>query len=1013
MSFKSSNHRRVQDQAAAPGERGNPRIRQLQEMFPSWSDDDLKSVLAEVNYDVELAVVRISEGHAEQWGAVSRKKDKRATAGSPAPSSGDRGGSRGTRGGRGASRGGRGGGGRGAGRGGHREANGRHASSPAPQSSSTWTQESSTPVAGTDDASAASEWATANGASDQNAVSGQGDAGDSTVSVAASSSTLPKAKTDTTPSAWGNGTPAPSTELKPQALSPTPTQAAKLASKTPATSKMSWAQVARAQEKPKATPPPPAPAPASVPAAVPASAPEPVPAAPEPEQKVEPEADGWEEPTTVQAPPWEDEPPAQPTVKATSDGWITSVTEKTEIRHEPAPEEAQPTPSNQPEPESERVTTASAFPAQLGLQQKAEPSVVPPVKPSTPVSYARSLNSRAGHRPKVTDQAVVMPSSFGSSVEKLGMQFGSVNLGGEDVEPNALEPPTPEPPVAAPVASEPAREPQPPTTHAPPPEPAPAASTQTPLTSTQSLFQHTLTQHSQPQQPQPQVQAQIHSALQSAQQTPPSLLPTQPSTQSVIPSQTSTSTATSTPLTSFSAQQATPSSQSSVSPYQQSSAQQQTQAPQPQAPATQNHLQQQQQSSLHQFSHFPSHLEQAASQPSPPQAPQQQQTQQSALHQGIGSHGSYYRQPEQNFHHAPTPPAGQAQDTQYGSFAPLSQQLGYQTQASHLSGFNSDHFGYNDGARGFYESYGPQSGFSGRNALGHDDVGKSLPGSQQSSQSGAGLPQSAAQSTQQQASQQPQTGTQPQGPAAGQPQQGYPMPFYYNMYQPGQYYGTPYGSGYGLGQYANRYPQQQPPLFQPANPTSASPANAKGPNSVQPQSNPYAPGLYGQQQHASSAYDDGYGHHNQLGPQHNQGLPTNEYGKQLYGGQSIQSFMGQSSSPAAQLGPRGTGNSASPENSYKPYGPGSGVNAKDVGGAPGMGSSGIAGGQGALGQGGRGVQQPQHSQFYGANRFSANPNAGGPPGQQNQQQQTQGYPQGADSSFYYQRPSQNGPQYWG
>jgi hypothetical protein len=37
----------------------------------------------------------------------------------------------------------------------------------------------------------------------------------------------------------------------------------------------------------------------------------------------------------------------------------------------------------------------------------------------------------------MSDQAVVMPSSsFGSAIEKIGMQFGSVSLGGDDVNDN-------------------------------------------------------------------------------------------------------------------------------------------------------------------------------------------------------------------------------------------------------------------------------------------------------------------------------------------------------------------------------------------------------------------------------------------------------------------------------------------------------------------------------------------------------------------------------------------------
>ena len=39
MSYKVSNPRRTQDKAGAQADRSNPKVRQLQEMFPSWSDD--------------------------------------------------------------------------------------------------------------------------------------------------------------------------------------------------------------------------------------------------------------------------------------------------------------------------------------------------------------------------------------------------------------------------------------------------------------------------------------------------------------------------------------------------------------------------------------------------------------------------------------------------------------------------------------------------------------------------------------------------------------------------------------------------------------------------------------------------------------------------------------------------------------------------------------------------------------------------------------------------------------
>lgn len=328
--------------------------------------------------------------------------------------------------------------------------------------------------------------------------------------------------------------------------------------------------------------------------------------------------------------------------------------------------------------------------------------------------------------------------------------------------------------------------------------------------------------------------------------------------------------------------------------------------------------------------------------------------------------------------------------------------------------------------QGFYDSYGQQSGFGGRTALGHDDVGKGLPTGQQANQASNGLPQSSTQTTNQQSSQQQQGSGQPQAPTAGQPQQGYaPLPYYYNPYQASQFYGPPFTSGYGLGQYGNRY--QQPPMFQPPNASSGSPANAKGPNAVQPQ---YAQSVYGQ--HTSPGYDDGY--HNQLGHGHAQslgGLPGSDYSKQLYGGQGIPGFSAGGPGGAPGLGQRGAGAgaSASPENAYKPYAAGG----KDAGSVPGVGSSMGAGAQGGLGAGaggagarGAGVQQPQG--FYGTNRYTGTPGtggAGGPggPGQQGHQHgqqtgaaaQASGYPQGAgvgaDSSFYYQRgPAQQ--QYW-
>ncbi|OZJ04093.1 hypothetical protein BZG36_03399 [Bifiguratus adelaidae] len=50
----------------------------LKEMFPDWKEEDLLFAVKEADGDIELAVGRISEGHANQWGEVLSKKQKNA-----------------------------------------------------------------------------------------------------------------------------------------------------------------------------------------------------------------------------------------------------------------------------------------------------------------------------------------------------------------------------------------------------------------------------------------------------------------------------------------------------------------------------------------------------------------------------------------------------------------------------------------------------------------------------------------------------------------------------------------------------------------------------------------------------------------------------------------------------------------------------------------------------------------------------------------------------------------------
>lgn len=194
-----------------------------------------------------------------------------------------------------------------------------------------------------------------------------------------------------------------------------------------------------APEKPKVVPapaPPPVPLPAQV-STPPVSTPQlddvaELEVSASEEVQVQPEHQGWEEPTTAEAPTWDDEPQTQTSLPVTQDGWLaTSIELQPKVADE-APAVSVPEPEPQP--------PAQTFPVHQPVQQKTvQGSPIPAqAKPATPVSYAKSLNvHRNSGRFKTTDQAVVMPSSSFSTVEKLGVQFGSVNLGGDEAPDNS------------------------------------------------------------------------------------------------------------------------------------------------------------------------------------------------------------------------------------------------------------------------------------------------------------------------------------------------------------------------------------------------------------------------------------------------------------------------------------------------------------------------------------------------------------------------------------------------
>eukprot|EP00842_Homolaphlyctis_polyrhiza_P000476 jgi/Hompol1/1429/HPOL_002698-RA len=54
-------------------------IGSLKEIFADWSEIDLAYILEEAHGDFELALSRISEGQAEQWGEARRRKEKTKT----------------------------------------------------------------------------------------------------------------------------------------------------------------------------------------------------------------------------------------------------------------------------------------------------------------------------------------------------------------------------------------------------------------------------------------------------------------------------------------------------------------------------------------------------------------------------------------------------------------------------------------------------------------------------------------------------------------------------------------------------------------------------------------------------------------------------------------------------------------------------------------------------------------------------------------------------------------------
>ena len=122
----------------------------------------------------------------------------------------------------------------------------------------------------------------------------------------------------------------------------------------------------------------------------------------------------------MQAPTWDDEPQVKqpPAVPAPE---------------EPKMVEPEPQPIAAPAPIAEREP--ATIPSETHLAPAASEPVAIPTKPLTPAAHTRPGAAHRGSAKFKTDQAVVMPSSsFGSGIEKVGMQFGSLSLGGDDLD---------------------------------------------------------------------------------------------------------------------------------------------------------------------------------------------------------------------------------------------------------------------------------------------------------------------------------------------------------------------------------------------------------------------------------------------------------------------------------------------------------------------------------------------------------------------------------------------------
>lgn len=362
------------DQVRALRAKYPTQLAMLSELFPAWSDEDLLFVLQESQGEVEVAVGRISEGHAEQFSSVKSKKTQK------------------------------------------KEAAAAHAATVPTTTSSTATPPATVvpapapTVASAEGASSRrarthERGSRGRGASTPAARGGRGgfrgvarggsNAGvSSTMGAGVPNDTTGSMPVITTAAAFGLKTPQPtSTTSTPATSAPNAKNTTATTTKTPASKSkaaMSWAQIARPAE------PKPAPA-ATAPTAASAAAAAPAPSA---------------------ATPTSASDSVTPATETTS-------SEKTSSADAPAKAVSVPPPGEQETSLSEAKAAAVSAAASSG---------------SAPIAAAAAAAASTGSRPSRSqrppqDAAVVMPGNA-SSLDRLGMQFGSLNFGAPSTPTN-------------------------------------------------------------------------------------------------------------------------------------------------------------------------------------------------------------------------------------------------------------------------------------------------------------------------------------------------------------------------------------------------------------------------------------------------------------------------------------------------------------------------------------------------------------------------------------------------